>query len=282
MRRALSALALALLFSGACSRISLGWRAAPWLLEREAAEWLGLDDAERKAFGAEGRAWLQHSGAHLGPALGLSARSIARDLRMGHDKQVMDALFVELPKRWDEALAPALPPLAAWLARRPEARAAALQKAFDERNARDQKRYSDPDRSVADREKRLRKSLQEWVGTLSPEQEEGLALWAREAEFPSQAWLSDRQQRQAALLKSLQPGVTAAQLQAQLEAWWLTPEKGRDPAYQRQLEAYRGRVQAALLRLLKSLRPEQREHLAARFAALGEDFEAIGLKSLKK
>ncbi len=282
MRKALATLALGLLFVGACSRISLGWRAAPWLLEREAAEWLGLDSEERKAFGLESRAWLKQNGAHLAPKLGLIAHSAARDLRMGHDHHVIEALFVELPKLWDQALAPALPPLAAWLAQRPEARALALQKTFDERNARDQKRYADPSRSVAAREKRLRSSLKEWVGNLSPEQLQGLEQWARDAEFPSQAWMADRQQRQAALIKALRPGVTAVQLQAQLDAWWLTPEKDRDPAYQHQLEAYRGRVKGATARLLGSLRPDQREHLAARLQALGEDFEAIGLKSLQK
>lgn len=282
MRRWLALTATLLMLSGACSRIDLGWRAAPWLLEREGAQWLGLDAEERKAFGRESKAWLQAHGAHLAPKLGLQGRSLARDLRMGHDQHVVDALFVQVPKLWDEALAPALPPLAQWLQRQPLQRAEALQKAFAERNAKDAKRYSDPARSVVERAKRLKGGMKDWIGPLSPAQEAGLEAWAKEAAFPSEAWMADRQRRQKALLDALRAGAAAPSLQAQLEAWWLHPEKDRDPAYQRELEAYRRRVQGASLRLLASLSLAQRERLAARVQALAEDFEAIGAKSAPK
>ena len=278
MRRAVLAALLALAL-GACSRVDLGWRAAPWLLEREGAQWLGLQGEEREAFGRDGRAWLAASGAHMAPKLGRLGRRLAKDIEMGHDGQALALLFDELPQAWDELLGPAVPSLGAWLARDPAKRAEALQAAFDARNAKDFKRWADPARARADREKRLRQGLKDWLGALSPLQEQGLAAWAQEAEFPAELWRADRLRRQQALLTALRRGAAEAEIRALLQAWWLQPEKDRDPAYHRALEAYRQRVRAACGRLLQSLQPAQRERLSQRLLALAQDLEGIAAKS---
>lgn len=280
-RWALIALLLGLL-APACSRISLGWRAAPWILKLEGADWLGLQGAEKDAFGKDARAWLQQTASRQGAPLAALFRQAAEALQGRQDDEVLGLLFERGPELWDRVLESAVPPLAATLAQDPSRRAGALQKTFDQRNERDFQRWSSPEKARADQERRLRAGLKDWIGELSEAQENGLQRWSQEAGFPVEAWKADRLRRQQGLLQALRHSEPQEALQARLHAWWIEPEKDRDPAYQRALAAYRQRLRLACGRLLASLSAGQRERLQQRVNALAEDLEGIARQSAEK
>lgn len=274
---------LALLLAAAavslsCSRVDLGWRAAPWLLRHEGAHWLGLKGGDADRFGADVKDWLGRAGREVAPELARTALGMAGRIEAGDDDGALERLFSDLPPLWDRLLDPAVPVLAGWLALRPAERAAALEAVFAERNERDLKRWSDDAKVAADREKRLRAGMKDWVGPLAPAQDPVLEAWGR-LPYPVEGWRRDRLRRQRALLEALRRGDDAPKLRRLLEAWWITPEKDRDPAYQRELGEYRRQSRAVGLRLLRSLSPAQREYLGQRLRALGEDFAAIARRS---
>lgn len=281
MIRLLAAVLAVLWLGTACSRVDWGWRLAPWYLEREGARWLGLSGTQRDAFGRDARAWLQEQRSQSVPALAALADTLASDLEQGADEQALDDLFVRLPALWDQIAGSAVPAVTAWLGNEPQARADALQANFERRQRR---RQAEPERNEADpastrRHQRLRQNLADWIGPLSPQQEEGLRAWAHERAFPSQAWRADRHRRQEALLGALRGGADAGKIEALLRAWWIQPELDRDPAYQQALTSYRQRVRIEAARLLASLSPGQRERLARRVKALAQDLHGIVQRS---
>jgi hypothetical protein len=264
-----------------CSRVDLGWRAAPWLLRHEGAQWLGLRGAETEHFGKDADAWLRRAGQDIAPALAQVSLGVAGRLEAGDDEGALERLFSDLPPLWDRLLEPALSPLAAWMVSDRPARAAALAKTFAERNQRDLKRWSNDAKLAADREKRLRGGMKDWVGPLVDAQDPVIEAWGK-LPYPVEGWRQDRLRRQGELLAALRRGDNVLAVRGILEAWWITPEKDRDPAYGKDLEAYRRGSRAVGLRLLKSLTPAQREYLVQRLRALGQDFATIAQRSAGK
>lgn len=266
-------LLLGLLLSS-CSRVVLGWRVAPWVLEHEGARWLGLTGAERKRFGAEGRRWLQQVGRDLAPELARLSAAVSEAVARGDDAEALARVFNDLPPLWDRLLEPALEPLSGWMTRDPLRCAAALEKVFAEGEARDARRPSQPERLAAERERKMRDGLKDWVGELTPAQEGPLREWGA-LPYPLELYRADRARRQAALLQRLRSRADAPSVRRELERWWMEPEKDRDPAYEKALQEYRRRSREVGLRILRSLHPAQREYLSRRLRALAEDFAAV-------
>lgn len=277
-------LVLAVLLIAGCSRLSVGWRLAPWMLERELAGMLGVAAADRPQLKRDARAYLDTLARQEAPRLAAWGHQLARVLLAGHDDEAVKLLFDGVERHWNAVLEPGLAPAARWLARQPAQRAAALAKAFDERDQRDFKRWADPARAIADREKRLRAGLKDYLGDLTPAQDEGVHAWALRAAFPVEGWKADRLRRQAALLARLKQGdpQLEADLQAQLRRWWLMPQTDRLPIYQRDWDDYRARLRTACAQLLASLTPGQRQRLGQRLHALADDLDAIGRQAVEK
>jgi hypothetical protein len=209
---------------------------------------------------------------------------LATDLEQGADERALDDLFVRLPALWDQIAGSAVPALTAWLLIEPAARADALQANFERRQRRRQQ--DQPEQAAADpastrRHQRLRQNIYDWIGPLSPQQEDGLRDWAHARAFPTQLWRADRQRRQQALLTELRAGADAEKIEALLRTWWIQPEQDRAPAYQQALTDYRQRVRSEAGRLLASLSPAQRERLVRRVRALARDLGAIGLRGMR-
>lgn len=284
MRRAALLIAALAVLAGGCSRVSLAWRFAPWMLTGEAADMLGVADVQRPELRRDVEAYLHGIGRHEAPPLAAWGRSLGHAIEAGRDAEALGLLFDGADRHWDALLEPGVKPAAAWLAREPQARAAALQQAFAERNTRDFKRWPDPQKADADREKRLRSGLKDYLGDLTELQQQAIHDWALRADYPLEGWKADRLRRQEALLARLrgEPEDLQADLEGQLGHWWLDPEKDRDPGYQRDLKAYRARLRVATAQLLASLTPAQRERLGRRLHALADDIGDIGLQAAEK
>lgn len=277
-RAPLALLALMLLLAG-CSRLSLGWRMAPWWLNKEAVRWTGADAQERQDLRRDVGALLHEIGVRVAPKAAAWSRVLARDLDEKKDEQALDQLFVGSQKLWQETAGLALDPSAAWLAKDGPRRAQALEKVFAER-ARSEAKAVDGRRAVSDRARRLRDGLKDWLGDVREAQLDKIDDWAQRAAYPREPLSRDRQRRELALLGALKKGAPAATVREELKRWWLEPDKDREAGARTALERYRADLRQALAELLKGCDEAQRQHLSRRLRALAEDLDGIARRSM--
>jgi len=122
---------------------------------------------------------------------------------------------------------------------------------------------------------RLLGRVREWAGNLTVEQEERIALLARELPVNAQLRHEDRLRRQREFLQLMTQRADRAPFQARLSRWLLHWEAGRDPEYAR-LWAEWPRKQADFYAAVdKLLTREQRAHVARRLQNYADDFTRL-------
>jgi len=268
---------LALTLLSGCSRLSLAWNLAPWYLEKKAAVFLDVPERDRDAFGRDVEALLERWAREQGPALAGLAHELALAVEEGDQDKALKGLFEALPAQWDALAEPALAPGAAWLVRKDAQGLQDLEAAFA-RIAQEEAAKQAQASSPGQRTKRLRGNLEDWLGSLSPEQERRLPGWSDSMAFPREQAYADRRRRRARLLETLRAGKGQAAVEAQLRLWWIAPEKDREPAYAKAMAAYNLELRRVSGELLASLDPAQRSHLSARLNGYGHELAKIAAK----
>jgi hypothetical protein len=270
---------LAVVALSGCSRVQLAWRFGPWLMERDAAEELGWPDARRPELKAAVRGWAHKVARETLPGVASAARLAAARVAAGSDAEAAEALFTGGLAGWQGCMAPALTPAAAVLAVAPLERAAALERSFKAKDAKDAQRWGDPDHTAVDQAKKLMATFKDYCGEPTEEQKPLIVAWARDAAFPGPAYLAWRHERHNALLQALRaPAVSGLRLRPLLQDLWLD-QASQPKALRAALQGYRLRLRQSLVTVLKSLTPEQRSQLARRLQALAEDLDRVGAQA---
>ena len=277
-RRGLLALALLVALTCACSRLSIGWRLAPYWLKHEAVRWLDAGVDERGALDRDVDAYLHRLALTLAPQAAGWSRHLAKLVAAGRDKEAVDSLFDGGILLWRGAKELGVDPAADWLARRPQERAKALRRQFDKELRRDQGRPAFS-KEAADRAKRLREGLADWIGDLREEQQDLVVDFAAHAAYPDEAMAADRRAREQAILAALAASADRRALGDLLRRWWLDPEADRKKACVKAVQEYRLGLRATLCRLAGTLSAAQRDRLVRRLNALAQDLDAISRRA---
>jgi hypothetical protein len=147
---------------------------------------------------------------------------------------------------------------------------------------RDNRRFVREHRLEGNSEERRRsavehalKQIREWVGHLTPEQEERIT--ALHAEIPLLQHLrhQDRMRRQREFLQLLEMRADMREFETKLRHWLVHWDQGRSPEYARlQAEAYEKRI-AFYLTINRMLTPRQRTALLDRLQNYIDDFQRL-------
>jgi len=154
----------------------------------------------------------------------------------------------------------------------------ALKRQWDKDNRkfiRDHKLDGTPQERQRARVKRALDQVTDWVGSLTPEQEERIAALVTAAPSIQPLRHEDRRRRQREFLALLEQRANPAEFPARLRDWLIDWEKGRAPQYQRlQPEAWENRI-AFLVAVDRMLTPHQRATLTRRLQNYIDDFTRL-------
>jgi hypothetical protein len=148
-----------------------------------------------------------------------------------------------------------------------------IERRFAEENRlfhRDYLRGSEAERRMK-RARLTANRLEDWVGKLTQAQVDRVREYAERA--PLAAELRDRERKR--IQKDLLAIVRAREARAKLPERLAHFDRGRDPAYLAELDAWREEYFALLVDLDRMLTPEQRARVAGHLRRYAEDFESL-------
>jgi hypothetical protein len=123
--------------------------------------------------------------------------------------------------------------------------------------------------------KRMVERVREWTGTLSVEQEEKIALLARELPQNAKLRHEDRLRRQREFLQLMAQRGERAPFSERLSRWLLAWEEGRNPEYARLWAQWPQKQADFYVGVDRLLTPHQRAHVARRLQNYSEDFTRL-------
>lgn len=253
-----------------CSVGSIGYSNAPFLLAHRADTWLSLNGEQ---FSSLRRALEEAHEWHRRTRLSGVVRAL-NDARDKLDGQItaadVDWAIDEVQREYRatvsrviEVAAPALAGL------RPE-QVAYLERRYAKRNAEFADKYIDAtaQRVREARFERVRGNVEDWLGSITPEQERWLR--ARVAQIPVdyRAVLAENERRQRELVAILKRHIERPQeldvTVAAVKHWAADWEAGRPPQYQLQSAAWLRAYRQLVVDLLQSATPAQKRRASQR------------------
>ena len=271
--------ALLLPLVAGCSMVRLGYGQLDTLAGWRAQSYFDLDPAQRDSFNAR---FVRLHAWHRREQLPEYARFLA-DVRTRAERglQAQDILWLidGVKARYAVIAARAAPDAAELLAGLNPAQIEHLKREFEQDN-RKFLRENRSNESVENRRqaqnRRTLKQLGDWVGPLSPEQEQRFTELLREIPLVDRLRHEDRLRRQKEFLALLESrdGDRKA-FAARLRDWLVNWESSRPPALARAFdESWKKRAEFYAA-VDAQLTPAQRTHLVRRLGSYAEDFVAL-------
>lgn len=275
-------LSLILLCSG-CSRITLGYKYADWLLRYWINDYTSFTAAQReqihlevdnylrwhrKTMLPEYIAYLQHVNAAINQEGGLTVGDVVR-------------LRAESNRLYQLTMEPVIRPAAHILSTLDNQQITELGDAFAKRNRKQrEKLLHGSEKNMLDaRAERHVELVEELVGHLSSEQEEKITEMSLRIPFASGAYIEQREAQHARLLALLRNKAGEDQIAAVFRQWLAAPEISRTPQQQQAIAAYERGMNEMTVRIAGLLTPHQKRHLTDRIVSYIDDFRKLNAEA---
>lgn len=153
--------------------------------------------------------------------------------------------------------------------------------AFEKKLAEDNAKFArdvlnvDPSRRERNRVKAITGRFEEWLGSLTPEQEELIARFARGGSAILPVMMADRVRRQKELVRILEAYRTSPELREKLTAYMVDIERGRGAEYAKMAQAREAEFIRLVLDLDRTLSPRQRAYAVAKLHRYAHEFEVL-------
>jgi len=273
---AILSLSILLLATAGCSRVSIAYNSADFLIEQYARDYLALEDPQVASWRPGLEDALTHHRQDDLPYLARFFEDAHEGAVKGFDTQRMRCLihqFEDLYRRHMRVAVDLAAPLLAELG--PE-QIRALQDKFREEEAEDEVDM-DPTRAARQARRRAERyveSIAWWVGPLTKEQKH--IVREQTAAMPDTAadWIAYRSTKRKALIEMLQRRAAEEEIQRFLDTW-LVEHRELPPPLRRAREQIGDRISELFIRMDGTLSAEQRAHFAGRLADLRDDFMSL-------
>ncbi|UOD50294.1 DUF6279 family lipoprotein [Orrella daihaiensis] len=265
----------------ACSSVQLAYNNAPLLLQYQMDSYLDLDDEQEALLAQELRSFQAWHRKDELPVYAQTMRQWAAKLDQPRIFTAQELL--EKQQQFQQALlivaersAYRLAPLVLTLSERQRLQ---LQASFDESNAEyAAENLNNPEAASAERLERFSERYEDWLGSLTQEQEQILAGWLAQQPSRAKLWGQERIERQKALLQLLanaqdQPSAQVAA--TELHNYFQSLSRYRVAELQVDREARLQSLAELTASMLNSMTDKQRRHLQQRLLTYAGDFEAL-------
>ncbi len=208
-------------------------------------------------------------------------RRLRADMQDGLSRAELDQYQAQLWGYWQNLAHQLIPEASAVLSTASDAQVHDLFAYLEEKN---QQYYEDyvavPANEVrVKRLKRIRKSLERWLGELHPAQEQILTVWSQRLQPHHHEHLRFRQQWQTDFRHVLTQRHDLTRFTPAFSELVLSPERNQSPTYRQVFEYNEALVKQMILDIARYITAPQRTHLSEELASLAEDFEQLAKAS---
>ena len=111
----------------------------------------------------------------------------------------------------------------------------------------------------------------EWLGSVTPEQEALIVRFAQAQPQMNQIRLDDRKRRQQEFVQLLREHRRSPDLAARMRDYFVNWERDRGPEHRRQAREWEDRLVTLIVDVDRTLTPKQRNHVVRRFEFFAEE-----------
>lgn len=284
MSRWLKCLAVVLTLSlalGACSRVGLAYRnldvIIPWTLN----DYLNMNGEQKDWFDERLK---DHLSWHCTTQLPGYLDWLDRLQAMVETNDVTDAALQARTQEAKQAIAQTAreitPSAIELLQGLDDKQVAEMNEAFAKDQRKRQEDYLKPslDEQIKDRSERMEKRLDDWLGPLSPSQQQRVAAWSTALGDQNTQWISNRAHWQKQFSAAVAQR-TSPEFPQRIETLLVNRESLWTPAYRQAFTNTEAQARALFVDLMAESTPEQRQRLLKKIEEVRKDFN--DLKCLK-
>ena len=276
--RALLLLAAACaLLAGCGTVVKLAYNNADYALRVAAHEWFDLHGEQSDQMRARIEAFHAWHRTHELPAYARLFDGAADRVERGLTREDVVWALGEVRVRYRALAEHAVEDVAPVVATFTPANYAAFERKLAEDNAKFAKDVLniDPSRRERNRVKSMTGRFDEWLGSLTPEQEQLIARFARGGSAILPVMVADRERRQKELVRIMETYRTSPELREKLTAYVVDIERGRGAEYARMAQAREVEFIQLILDLDRTLSPKQRAYAVAKLRRYAHEFEVL-------
>lgn len=267
------ALAAALCLS-ACAAPQLAYKKLDWLASWKLGQYVDLDAAQEREFETNFRdIWDWHRATELS-SYGQDLRELARATRQPMSSEAVRSWAVRAETHSQRVLERGMNPACTLLSGFDDAQRDSVLKRIDQNIEEDADEYLDaPEPEIRKQaRKRMRNSLERWVGDLDDSQEEMLKTWSQSRPLRYRQWIEERRRWRERLATVLDQRAEP-EFCDRLQALVLHPREEQDGDLVNEANA-RAWIDF-LATFSATLDEQQRDHLYDKLVELASDFEAL-------
>jgi Family of unknown function (DUF6279) len=160
--------------------------------------------------------------------------------------------------------------------------------AFEKKLAEDNAKFTkdviniDPAKRDRNRVKAMTGRFDEWLGSVTPEQEELIRRFARGGAAVLPVMMDDRVRRQKELVQIMEAYRTSPELREKLTVYMVDIERGRGPEYAKMAQAREAEFIQLMLDMDRTLAPKQRAHAVAKLRRYADEFETLAAQGRRE
>jgi len=259
-----------------CSTFSLAYNFADWILLWKIDGYFDIS-AEQEQF-LEGRLTELHTWHRIEtlPLYAAFLRRVQEQWRDGLTHDEIDGIVATYHELRADLIQRIVPHGALFLTTVDTEQIRHLEQALLKENLRLVNRVGgDPEERRARRIESTLDWLEDWLGSLTPEQEHRIIEWLGHVPDTTDQWLAYRRHRQEELVRLLQSQQHPTVVESQLRDWLATPEKGAPPDYAQSLDQMRKSLKALAWNIDRTLTPQQRTHAVQKLDQLIQELEGL-------
>lgn len=276
-------LAITLLFSGGCSRVTIGYNNADLLLRYKINDYTSFNAQQRDEIHREVDLYMRWHRKYALPEytrfLKVLYGLVQQDGPLRKDD--VARLRDEFGSLYKKTMVPLIRPSAHVLSTIDSHQIEKLTKFLAEKN-REQKEESLNGSDQENLEKRADRTIdlvEQLVGNLSREQEDKIKKMSFRVPFATRHFIEHREANQARLISLLNSHAGEAQIAAYFSQWINTPETTRTPQQLQVIQSYEIAMDEMTSRLYELLTARQKNHLRKKILSYIEDFENLNAES---
>jgi hypothetical protein len=269
-------LTILLALAGGCSRISIAYRSADFLIEQYAKSYLGLNGTQVASWRPELESALARHRHEDLPYLARFFEDAHQDALKGFDAQRVRCLLDQIEDLYRRHMRVAVDLAAPLLAGLSPKQVRALEEKFKKEKAEDEADMA-PSKIVRRGRKRAERydeSIAWWIGPLSDAQKRIVREETGAMPDTAADWVAYRSTERNGLITLLERGASEKAIHGYLTAW-LVEQRDLPARLDRAKKEIEGRITELFVRLDRSFTPEQRSHFAEKLAGLRDDFMSL-------
>lgn len=276
-------LAIALFFCGGCSKVTIGYNNADWILRYKINDYTSFNAQQKEEIHREVDKYMRWHRKNALPEYTLFFQGLHDAVQQ--DKQVhaedVTRIKSESYRLYRKTMGPFILPAARLLNTLDSRQIEELGKSLAEMN-REQREESLNGSEQARLEKRAERTLdfvEDLVGNLSSEQESMIREMSLQLPFATGYFIEHREASQAGLIALLNDKAGEDRIAAYFWQWLNAPETTRTPQQQQVIQSYERATDEMTARIYGLLTDRQKNHLRKKIMSFVEDFQSLSVKT---